>query len=184
MTGTMRTTMLLLLSLLARTAVALGGQDLLRDERIDVDFKNASGLVVVFLSAKCPCSKSHVEPLKKMASDYPKFKFVAVHANVDEPLDEARAYFGQMKLSFPIIEDGDQALAQRFGASRTPHAFVLTKGDQTVYRGGVSDSHDGVHAKVWPLKEALDDITAGRPVRRAEARALGCAISRGRRAKI
>jgi hypothetical protein len=72
----------------------------------------------------------------------------------------------KMKQSFPILLDPDLKLARQTTARVTPEAFVVDRNGMVAYRGRV----DG-------LGDALDDITAGRAVRRPQIRATGCAIS-------
>ena len=50
------------------------------------------GLVVTFLSAKCPCSDSHVAVLKDLSAKFKEFSFVAIHSNFDEAADLTKAY--------------------------------------------------------------------------------------------
>jgi hypothetical protein len=136
------------------------------------------GTVVVFLSAECPCSNSHVGELRQLAQEHPEFHFVGVHSNGDEAESESRAYFTKVGLPFPAVQDADAKIADRFKAFKTPHAFVLRPDGEVVYRGGVTDSKDCVKSDRKYLREALDDVTHGRPVRTPETRTLGCAISR------
>lgn len=137
------------------------------------------GLVLVFLSAHCPCSNSHVVALKGLAETYPDFSFAAVHANSDEGRAVSQAYFSAAALPFPVVQDTGAKLADRFGASKTPHAFLLSPAGEILYKGGVSDSSDYAHAKERFLADALAAVNAGKPAPKASARTLGCAIARG-----
>lgn len=134
------------------------------------------GLVVVFLSSRCPCSKSHTDELKALAKDFPTFHFVAVHSNRDE--DKSVEYFSSLRLPFPILQDEASSLANRFKALKTPHAFVYDSSGNLVYQGGMSDSHNFPEAHRRYLREALDDLSHERKVRTAEGRTLGCVIQR------
>jgi len=173
-----------LLSLLIFTmplfaASQLKGEDLFTGKEIEVK-SGEKGLVVVFLSAKCPCSISHMPELLELAKTNTKFTFVAVHSNVDETTAEAREYFTQAKLPFTIIKDHDAKIADQYKALKTPHAFVTDSNGKTVFQGGLSDSTDCSESGKRFLREALSDLMAGRKVRVANARPLGCAISRGK----
>lgn len=136
------------------------------------------GLVVVFLSAVCPCSNSHLEELSALAKENPEFTFVGVHSNVDESIEKSKTYFEKAKLPFVVLQDEKAKLADQFKALKTPHAFVVTA-EGTVYRGGVSSSKQFDQADRKYLREALEDLREGRPVRTPEGRTLGCVISRG-----
>ena len=141
----------------------------------------AKGLVVAFLSARCPCSNSHTGELKSLAKEFPGFSFVGVHANGDEPLDLSQKYFKEAALEFPVIRDGEQKLLQEFRALKTPHAFVVSPAGALLYKGGVSSSSDFARADHKYLREALEDLDQGRVVRTPSSRTLGCVIARGGR---
>lgn len=177
--------MVLLLSFYLQTShaapptKAISGENLLSGSNTEMTVKGKKGLVVVFLSAKCPCSDSHNTELKDLAKSYTDFNFVAIHSNVDEDKTLSQAYFKKVSFPFPVIQDRQATLADRFQALKTPHAFVFSPEGKTLYEGGVSDSRDCSKAETRFLKDALEDVQKGRTVRTPEGRTLGCAISRG-----
>lgn len=160
------------------STIRIQGEDILTGKDVTVTAGTA-GLVVVFLSARCPCSKSHVNELGLLSKEYPEFSFVGVHSNVDETREITQAYFQEANLRFPIIQDRDAKIADEFKALKTPHAFVLRAKGEFLYQGGVSNSKDCEKADRKFLREALEDLHRKKAVRTAEGRTLGCAISRG-----
>jgi len=162
----------------APAGFSIQGEDLLTGKKTEAVPKT-KGLVVTFLSARCPCSNSHVPLIEKLSQEFPEFQFVAIHSNADEPKDQAQKYFKDAHLTFPVIEDEKSKWANQLKASKTPHAFVMNSNGDILYKGGVTNSADAPSAGQQHLKEALTDIQAGNKVRKAEARSLGCAISRG-----
>ena len=159
--------------------LAFSGQDLLTSKTLTYGKDLKKPLVVVFLSAACPCSDSHVQELKSLAKDFAQFDFVAIHSNVDEPVDRAKIYFSKVALPFSVLQDENAKLANQFGAFKTPHSFVIKANGEIIFRGGVSSSHQFELAEHKYLREALSDVAANRAVRTPEARTLGCVISRG-----
>lgn len=160
---------------------ALDGEDLASASvapRPAIASNNAKALVLVFLSSRCPCSAAHEETLKKLALKYQSegFEFLGIHSNQDEPLDAARDHFSKAGLPFPVLQDSGGALAKKWGALKTPHAFILQKEGQVVFSGGVSDRRDPQDASRNYLQEAMDDLKAAHSVRTPHARALGCVI--------
>lgn len=135
-------------------------------------------LVLVFLSAVCPCSDSHRVELTKLKTDFPQFAFFGVHSNSDEDSKATLEYFQKSGLPFPVLQDQKTKLADQFQALKTPHAFVISPAGDILFRGGVSNSSQFATADRKYLREALEDTTQRRPVRTAQARPLGCAISR------
>ena len=154
------------------------GTDLFTGQARQID-PGPQGTVVVFLSAKCPCSASHVGEIKSIAQTYKNFQFVGVHANSNEGKSESQEYFKKTELPFPVLRDRDGKLANEFRASKTPHVFVIDPAGKVLYRGGVTDSKNCDNSGRNYLREALSDLAGGQKVRTAEARTLGCAISRG-----
>lgn len=158
---------------------SLSGSDVLTGEMRH--FKVAEpkrGSVILFLSAKCPCSASHEPLLKELSQTYQDFQFIGIHANADETASEAETHFREVKLPFPVIRDSRSQWANKFGALKTPHAYVLSAHGELLYQGGVTDSHVGPTAKKHFLKEVLEDLQANKASRHKEGRALGCYIQR------
>lgn len=134
--------------------------------------------VVVFMSAKCPCSNSHVSVLKKIADQHKDFQFVVVHSNADETAKDSAEYFKKANLPFAVIQDDDAKIADQFKAFKTPHAFVVNTKGEILYQGGVTDSSNGESASKNFLGDALNQIAENKPVLVAQGRTLGCVISR------
>jgi peroxiredoxin len=157
----------------------LQGTNLINNEVVRLKPDNSKALVVVFLSAKCPCSNSHNTELQDLASQFPGFKFVAIHSNVDEEKTLAQNYFKKVSFPFPVIHDEKAKLADQFKALKTPHAFLISHSGEILYQGGITNSKDCEKADRKFLREALTDLNDGKPIRTPEGRTLGCAISRG-----
>lgn len=157
----------------------ISGWDVLASHSISRSAEGKKGMVVVFLSAKCPCSDSHVGEIKKLSEDYPDFSFVAVNSNQDESDEMVKKYFKSAEFSFPVLKDKKAELADRYSALKTPHSFVMDPQGKILYQGGVSSSRLFAKADHKYLREALADIHDGKPVSIPEGRTLGCAITRG-----
>ena len=158
---------------------SIEGTDLLKAENLKIESKNKKGLVVIFLSARCPCSHSHISEIKKLFTDYPDFSFVAIHSNADENKEEAKPYFEKMNLPFSVIQDEKTHWADTLKAYKTPHAFIFKADGSIAYQGGVSSSRNCEKADRLYLREALEDLQAHKTVRTPEGRTLGCSIARG-----
>lgn len=165
--------------LASKQLASIDGTDVLNNKFVHLDTKSANkGTVVIFMSAKCPCSASHESLLKDMSAQFKDFNFIAVHSNSDENSEMTKEHFRAAALPFPVIQDSKSRIANELGALKTPHAFILNPAGEVIYQGGVTDSHVGPSAKKQFLKDALEDVQAGKPVRMKEGRALGCFIQR------
>jgi len=183
----MKAPLLFLLSVLQFAPIAHGakwnleqlkGRDVTSGTAVSLDLKGRKGAVVVFLSAVCPCSNSHIKELTTLPKDFPEFAFLGVHSNTDEAKDPTQAYFKTAKLPFPVVQDSGAKIADEFKAYKTPHAFVVKPDGEVLYQGGVSSSRNFENADRKFLREALDDLQNGRAVKTPEGRTLGCVIAR------
>ncbi len=144
-----------------------------------ISLAKSPSTVVLFLSAKCPCSMSHMEEVRTLAKDFPNVQFVAINSNKDETLEMGRNYFSQADLTFPVVRDENLKYADQLKAVKTPHAFILNRSGNILYQGGVSDSAKFPNATRKFLREALTDLSKDQEIRTPLARALGCSIFRG-----
>jgi hypothetical protein len=176
-------------------ALMFTASDLYQPKNITFPNPKAKASVVVFLSAKCPCSASHEPILKDLASKYAKdgIEFIAVHANQNEALEVTRSHFVRSdvgagssaatvasvpaSLGFPMVEDRGAKIANELKALKTPHAYIIQNG-KVVYEGGVDDSADAAEAEKHYLADALVEIKNNKPVTTAKTRSLGCVIKR------
>lgn len=163
----------------AKSLASIEGVDVLSGKDLQIKASAATkGTVLVFLSAKCPCSASHEGLLNDLAAKYQDFVFIGIHSNSDEDAAMTKQHFTSAALKFPVIQDNKSKWANELGALKTPHAFVLNKDGEVMYSGGVTDSHSGPSAKSKFLNDVLEDINTGKAPRIKEGRALGCFIQR------
>ncbi len=145
---------------------------------LETKFSEKKALVLIFMSAKCPCSNSHVPEIKALASKYPDFRFAVIHSNPDESKEDAQKYFNESGLNVEIIQDEKTEIADSLKAFKTPHAFVIGPNGETLYQGGVTNSAHAPNADKHFLANALEDIQKGQKVQTPEGRTLGCVIMR------
>jgi peroxiredoxin len=92
---------------------------------------------------------------------------------------EARVAYS---LSHPILIDETGIVGRAYGATNTPHMFVIDKQGNLVYRGAIDNSPDGEGESpkdgklVNHVEVALGDLAAGRPIALAETEAYGCSV--------
>ena len=108
-------------------------------------------------------------------------QFFLVH--VDEALtrEEAAKHARDFGYQCPVLIDRDHALVRRTGVTITPEVAVLGPGERRLYRGRI-DNQQAALGKRRPaptthdLRDALDAILAGKPVKHPETKAVGCYI--------
>ncbi|MBI5630931.1 MAG: thioredoxin family protein [Elusimicrobia bacterium] len=148
------------------------------------DFKEARALVVIFSCNHCPYVKAYEERLVAAQADYTLkgVRLVAINSNdaVNYPEDgfaEMVRRAEERGFNFPYLRDETQETARRYGATHTPQLFVFDAERALAYTGKIDDNWQNPEAAARHyLREALDDIAAGRPVRQPQTHAIGCTI--------
>ena len=154
----------------------------------DVDNKERSlkslagknGTVLLFIAVQCPVSNAYNERMAKLAEDY-KAKGIAVigiNSNVAEDAAAVKAHAEQNKLSFPILKDPGNKIADKLGASVTPEAYFIDAGNKLLYHGRIDNARNAAQLETSDLRNALDAALAGKAVEKTEAKAFGCSIKR------
>lgn len=139
--------------------------------------------VIVVTCNHCPYVMKWNPRLRAAAEDYAPLgvRFLAINPNDAEryPADSfehMRRFVRDQAWPIPYLRDESQEVARALGAERTPHVFVLDGEQRLAYRGALDGDHDDpAQDAVW-LREALDDILAGRAVRRPETAPRGCSV--------
>jgi peroxiredoxin len=142
--------------------------------------RGKNGAVLIFISVQCPVSNAYNERMEKLAQEY-KAKGVAVigiNSNVAETADAVRQHALEKGLTFTVLKDAGNKLADRLDAQVTPEAYYLDGANKLVYRGRIDNSRNGDSISSTELRDAIEATLAGKPVAKAEAKAFGCSIKR------
>src|SRR5262249_22379999 len=105
------------------------------------DLKAKKAVVVVFVGTQCPVNNAFLPTLAELHKTYADkgVQFRASNANrQDNPRQVAR-HAKKHKLPFPVLKDPAQAVADLFGARRTPEAFLLDAERKVRYQGRIDD---------------------------------------------
>lgn len=146
-------------------------------------FADKAAVVVVFWANHCPTVQRYEERFIRLVADYlPRnVEFVAVSSNDGEryPADN----FENMKVraaekgyNFFYVRDETQEVARAYGPERTPDVFLVNSDGFVVYRGRIDDVEDPAQVTRHDLREALDELLAGRPITVRETPPHGCTI--------
>ena len=96
--------------------------------------------------------------------------------------DKNKAGAKTFGMAHPILLDESGVVGRAFGATNTPHMFVIDANGVLAYRGAIDNSPDGESQSpegdklVNHVEAALTDLRAGRPVAVKETRAYGCGV--------
>ncbi len=151
------------------------------------DYKDAKGYIVVFTCNHCPFAKAYEDRIIGLNTKYASkgYPVIAISSNDPSQVDEDSYANMQQRAkaknyAFPYLFDESQSIAKSYGATRTPHVFVLEKSgnDYTVkYIGAIDDNSDDATAvKEKYVENAVDNLLAGKPVNPSSTKAIGCGI--------
>jgi peroxiredoxin len=140
-------------------------------------------VVLIFSSNRCPTAKAYAERMNALQRDYgPRgVQLIAINSN-DPHLypDESPTRMGERAAedgyTFPYVFDEGQRVARAYGPRCTFHVFVLDRERRVRYAGRFDDSRLPGTVTTPDLRNALDDLLAGREVRVAETRPFGCSL--------
>ena len=142
--------------------------------------KGKNGAVLIFISVQCPVSNAYNERMEKLAQDYQAkgISVIGINSNNTEPAAAVKSHAGEKHLTFTILKDDGNKIADRFGATRTPEAYVIDAGGKLVYHGRIDNSQKTEGITANDLREALDEMLAGKPISKTGGVAFGCTIKR------
>jgi peroxiredoxin len=142
--------------------------------------KGKNGTVLIFIGVQCPVSNAYNGRMEKLAQDYKArgINVVGVNANSTESAGDVKAHAASNNLTFMILKDNGNKLADALGAERTPEAYVLDAGNKIVYRGRIDNAKNAASVTTSELRDAMDALIAGKPVAKSSVPAFGCSIKR------
>ena len=154
----------------------------------DVDNKDHSlkslagknGTVLIFISVQCPVSNAYNERMEKLAQDYKAkgINVIGINANVSEDAAAVKAHAAEHNLTFTILKDPGNKIADRLGAAVTPEAYFLDPNNKLLYHGRIDNARNAAQVETNDLRNALDAALAAKAVEKSEAKAFGCTIKR------
>jgi peroxiredoxin len=140
--------------------------------------------VICFLGAECPLARLYGPRLSNLARSFSGrgVRFIGVNSNAQDSLDEVRKYVREHHLSLPVVKDLANAVADRFGARRTPEVFVVDQSLAVRYHGRIDDQFQPGLSRSQPTRDdlriALEELLSDQPVSVAKTAVTGCHIGR------
>lgn len=140
-------------------------------------------VVLDFSSIECPYSRAVDPGLAELVKTYgPKgVVFLGVDSHKSVTPEQIKKYLADNKLDYPVLKDAGNAYADALGASRTPEFYVFGKDHKLAYHGAF-DNRKAPDQKgdIAHVKDAIEDLLAGRPVKTPQVDAWGCSIKRAK----
>jgi peroxiredoxin len=137
--------------------------------------------VLVFFSRTCHCLDQHDARIRALYDEYhPRgVQLVMVDPEVRATRETDAAEAARRGYPFPLLLDPQAKLADALGAEYATYSVVVDAQGNVRYRGGFDSDKTHLREDATPyVRNALDDLLAGRPPRVAEAKTLGCALEK------
>ncbi|MBX9791825.1 MAG: redoxin domain-containing protein [Pirellulales bacterium] len=147
-------------------------------------------LVVVFVGIECPLVRLYLPCLAEIAKRYAQqgVELIALDANRQDAGTEVAAFAREFALTFPLLIDRDNCIADACGATRTPEVFVYDSNRVVRYHGRIDDQFAAglqrPQATSHDLVDAIEAILAARDVARPSTPLSGCLIGRIRKMQM
>lgn len=151
------------------------------------DYQNAKGFIVIFTCNHCPYAVAYEDRIIALDKKYKDLGYPVIAINPNDPTVQPEDSFEQMKIrakekgfGFPYMIDEGQKIYPQYGATKTPHVFILNKenGKNIVkYIGTIDDNYEDANdVSVKYVEEAVDALLAGKPITTETTVAIGCTI--------
>jgi len=151
------------------------------------DFKEAKGFIIVFTCNTCPYAVAYEDRIEALNKKYaPKgYPLIAIMPNnvktkPGDSMKEMQKRAKQKGFTFPYLMDADQSIYPQYGATKTPHIYVLEltdRGPVVKYIGAIDDNYkDAALVKNKYVENAVDALLDGVSFEVHKTKAIGCSI--------
>jgi peroxiredoxin len=148
------------------------------------EIKNAKGYIVIFTCNHCPYAKMYEDRIIALHKKYSKLGYPVVAINPNDPEVVPEDSFEEMKtrskeknFGFNYLIDEKQTVFPQYGATKTPHVFLLDKNKVVRYIGAIDDNaQSSAEVKKKYLELAIEAIDKGKKPNPETTKALGCSI--------
>lgn len=148
------------------------------------DYKNAKGFIVVFTCNHCPFAVKYEDRIIALAKKYESKGYILLAINPNDPAAQPADSYDLMKVrakekgfTFPYLFDEGQKIYPQYGATKTPHVFLLDKNLIVQYIGAIDDNvEDASAVKEKYLENAIAALESNATPSPQTTKAIGCSI--------
>ncbi|GAA5035627.1 thioredoxin family protein [Marivirga lumbricoides] len=148
------------------------------------DFEDVKGYIVIFTCNTCPYSIAYEDRIIELQTKYAKQKFPVIAINPNDDKRSPKDSFKEMKVrakekmfNFPYVYDETQEITKAYGATNTPHVYVLDADRTVKYIGAIdNNTKSAKDADKKYVEDAVNALLAEKEVPVKETKAIGCTI--------
>lgn len=147
-------------------------------EMISLDsYENAKGYIVIFTCNNCPYAKGYQQRIAELHNKYVSKGFPVIAINTSDSKDEIIQRAKEMNYPFDYLYDETQEVTKTYGATNTPHVYVLKKDRTVVYIGAIDNNYKDANAvDKYYVQDAVEALLANKQVKISSTKAIGCSI--------
>ncbi|TWT80809.1 Thiol-disulfide oxidoreductase ResA [Planctomycetes bacterium CA13] len=148
------------------------------------DFENHAMVAVVFLGTECPLAKLYGPRLNELQATFAGqgLMILGINSNKQDSLTELAAYGHRHQISFPLLKDKGNRIADVMKAERTPEVFLLDRNRVVRYHGRIDDQYGVGYSRDKKINSdleiAIEELASGKPISNPSTEAVGCHIGR------
>lgn len=151
------------------------------------DYTDAKGFIVIFSCNHCPFSVAYEDRKIELDNQFAPLGYPVIIINPNDSIAQPLDSFSKMQIRakekqfpFPYLLDAEQTVYKEFGATRTPHVFILNKEGGVLivrYIGAIDNNHEDASKVTQKYVEAaITALMGGKSVDPETTRAIGCTI--------
>lgn len=151
------------------------------------NYEEAKGFIVIFTCNHCPYSVAYEDRIIALDKEFKSQGYPVIAINPNNPEAYPEDSYDNMKIrakekgfTFPYLFDAGQTIYPQYGATKTPHVFLLQKVDKNnivKYIGAIDDNHkDATAIKNDYLRDAVTNLINGEEIKMTKTVAIGCSI--------
>jgi peroxiredoxin len=151
------------------------------------DYKDAKGFIVIFTCNTCPYAVQYEDRIIALDKKYADKGFPVVAIMPNNPdvqpgdrMEAMKARAASKGFTFPYLFDDGQKIYPQYGATKTPHVYLLEKtkkGNVVRYIGAIDDNYKDAEAVTTKyVEDAVDALLSGNEIKETKTRAIGCSI--------
>ncbi len=151
------------------------------------DYSDAKGFIITFTCNTCPYAVLYEQRIIDLHESFAAKGFPVIAINPNDPVkqpgdsfEEMKSRAAEKKYPFPYLVDDSQEITRTYGATNTPHMYVLKKDNdkyQVVYIGAI-DNNPKEPEKVTKtyIEDAINAVLNNKEVPVKQSKAIGCTI--------
>ena len=148
------------------------------------EYMGGQGTIIIFTCNTCPYAQMYEDRIIKMHTRFSKMGFPVLAINPNDVIQKPGDNFANMKkraeqkaFSFPYLLDAEQDVYPKFGATNTPHVFLVGSDMRLRYSGAIDDNpQDEAAVKINYVENAVEALLADEDPEPARTKAIGCGI--------